>query len=90
MLITLRLMDDAGIPALIDAIRHLHDCGAKHIETVRVHEKYEGATVWEGDVEVFDVSGHPKAKRAYAWSHATDGARRRFHAVLHHFRLDLR
>jgi len=22
-----------------------------------------------GDVEVFDLTGHPKAKRAYAWSH---------------------
>jgi hypothetical protein len=25
--------------------------------------------VWDGVVEVFDLVGHPKAKRAYAWSH---------------------
>jgi hypothetical protein len=40
--------------------------------------------VWKGDVEVFDLYGHPKAKRAYAWSHL-DGAkdeRTRFVAVL--------
>lgn len=29
--------------------------------------------MWQGDVEVFDLHGHPKAKRAYAWSHI-DGA----------------
>ena len=33
------MTDPAGIPALIDAIRHMHDCGAKHVETVHVHEK---------------------------------------------------
>jgi hypothetical protein len=40
--------------------------------------------VWQGDVEVFDLTGHPKAKRAYAWRHP-DGAkneRTRFVAVL--------
>jgi len=34
-------------------------------------------------VQVFDLAGHPKAKRAYAWFHATTGARRQFHVVLH-------
>jgi hypothetical protein len=32
-----------------------------------------GVTLWQGDVEVFDLHGHAKAKRAYAWSHL-DGA----------------
>jgi hypothetical protein len=27
--------------------------------------------VWQGEVEVLDIRGHPKAKRAYAWGHAT-------------------
>jgi hypothetical protein len=30
---------------------------------------FQGQTVWQGEVEVFDLHGHPKAKRAYAWSH---------------------
>lgn len=34
-----------------------------------VHEVFRGETFWEGEVEVFDLHGHPKAKRAYAWSH---------------------
>ena len=77
-------MDPAGIPALIDAIRHLHDCGAKHVETVHVHEVAPtGEVVWDGDVEVFDLIGHAKVKRAYAWSESTAGGRRRFFAALH-------
>ena len=51
------------------ALGHLHNCGAIHRATVPVHEVFQGQTVWQGDVEVFDISGHPKAKRAYAWSH---------------------
>ena len=77
-------MDPAGLPALIAAIRHMHGCEAAWVESVSVHEKTPaGATVWEGEVQVFDLKGHPKAERAYAWSHATEGTRRRFHAVLH-------
>jgi hypothetical protein len=77
------LMDPAGLPALIEAIRHLHGCEATWVESVPVHEKSGDETVWEGDVLVFDVKGHPKATRVYAWSHATTGTRRQFHVVLH-------
>jgi hypothetical protein len=52
------------------AIQELHKCGAVHRQTVFVHEKFRGQTVWTGEVEVFDLTGHPKAKRGYAWSHA--------------------
>lgn len=75
-------MDPAGLPALQDAIRHMHGCESRWVESVPVHEKHEGKTVWDGEVQVFDLVGHPKAKRAYAWSHATEGTKRRFHAVL--------
>jgi hypothetical protein len=74
-------MDPAGIPAPIDAIRHLHDCGAKHVETVHVREEFQGQLVFERDVEVFDLNGHAKVKRAYAWSEPTTGAKRRFYAA---------
>jgi hypothetical protein len=72
------------VPALIEAIRHLHGCEAKHLETVHIHEQaVNGETVWDGDVEVFVLSGHPKAPMAYAWSEATTGTRRRCFAILH-------
>ncbi len=72
------------IARLQTAVQHLHNCGAVYRETVPVHEVFRGQTVWQGHVEVFDLTGHPKAKRCYAWSHL-DGAkdeRTRFVAVL--------
>jgi len=66
------------------AVSQLHNCGAVWRETVPVHEIFNGQTVWQGEVEVFDLNGHPKAKRAYGWSHL-DGPkdeRERFVAVL--------
>lgn len=75
-------MDPAGLPALVEAIRHMHGCEARWVESVPVHETHQGKTVWDGEVQVFDLVGHPKAQRAYAWSHATEGTKRRFHAVL--------
>jgi hypothetical protein len=53
------------------AFRDLHSCEAKHLETVSVLEQYQEKKVWEGEVEVFALSGHPKATRGYAW--ATQG-----------------
>lgn len=50
-------------------IGKLHGCGSKHIDSVSVHEIFQGKTVWDGVVEVFDLVDHPKAKRAYGWSH---------------------
>jgi hypothetical protein len=66
------------------AIQHLHNCGAVYHETVPVHEVFNGKTVWQGDVEVFDLTGHPKAERCYAWSHLdkADDSEERFVAVL--------
>ena len=57
------------IDSIKRAIQHLHKCEAAYVETVPVHEVFRGQTVWQGKVEVFDLTGHPKAKRAYGWSH---------------------
>jgi hypothetical protein len=51
------------------AIEHLHKCAAVHAETVPVREVFHGKVIWDGDVEAFALLGHPKAKRAYAWTH---------------------
>jgi hypothetical protein len=50
-------------------IQHLHKCGAVHRDTVPVHEVFQGKTLWQGDVEIFDLTDHPKAKRCYGWSY---------------------
>ena len=66
------------------AIQHLHKCSATWLKTVPVCEEFHGEIVWAGDVEVFNLHGHPKAKRAYAWSHldGKNDERTRFVAVL--------
>jgi hypothetical protein len=51
------------------AVEHLHKCSVVHFATVPVHDRFNDKTVWHGEVEVFDLSGHPKAKCCYAWSH---------------------
>jgi len=48
---------------------HLHDCGATWRETMPIKEEFKGETLWQGSVEVFNLSGHPKAKRCYAWTY---------------------
>ena len=58
----------------IGAIHHMHGCEATWLESVPVTETFEGQTVWDGDVQVFTLRDHPGAQRAYAWSHATEGA----------------
>lgn len=60
------------INELKEIIRKLHGSEATHVETVPIVESHEGQTVWEGEVEVFDLADHPKASRVYAWSHETD------------------
>src|SRR5437016_6523964 len=64
------------------AIRDLNGVESTHVRSERVHETFQGQTVWEGVVEVFALKGHPKAGLAYAWSHETDEGGRRYVAVL--------
>jgi hypothetical protein len=57
-------LDPAGIRVLIDAIRHLHGVESSHVETAHVRQVHAGLVVWEGDIDVFQLAKHPKAKRA--------------------------
>jgi len=70
---------------LREVIHHLHGVEARHVESVPIKEVYQGTTIWEGVVEVFDIAGHPKASRVYAWAHDTDDPKnpRRHVTVLH-------
>ena len=78
------------------AVESQHGGTATLAQSVPVHEttkrrtENEGMTflhdetVWEGVVHVFDLEGHPKATRAYAWSSPIEGTtKRQFFAVLH-------
>ena len=66
-------------------IRHLHGVESKHVQSMPVKETFQGKTVWEGIVEVFELVGHPKAPKVYAWSHETNDPKKpkRHVTVLH-------
>lgn len=72
------------IVQLIQAIKRLHGYKATYLETVPVKEVFQGQTVWEGDVEVFEIKNpRSRAKRCYAWAHNIDDPHaKRFVAVL--------
>ncbi len=74
-------MPPKEITELKDAIRATHGCESLHVESVPVVEQFEGQTAWQGTVEVFDLIGHPNAKRAYAWTYR-DGKQNKTIAVL--------
>jgi hypothetical protein len=59
---------------LREAVEKMHGGTATLAQSVPVRETFEGATVWEGVVHVFDLAGHPTATRAYAWSSPTEKA----------------
>lgn len=50
-------------------IHQLHGADSTWLESVPVLETFQGKIIWEGQVEVFDLRGHPKAKRCYAWTY---------------------
>jgi hypothetical protein len=62
----------SNIAQLRDIVHRLHGAEATHRESVSVKETFKGETVWEGIVEVFDLMGHPKAARVYAWKNDDD------------------
>jgi hypothetical protein len=57
------------IEELQSVIEKLHHGHAKHIETVPVKEVFNGETVWEGEVEVFDLVDNPDASRVFSWAY---------------------
>src|SRR3954447_1138123 len=73
---------DVSVDQLQRAVEGQHGGEAVVVSAEPVKETFNGKTVWQGIVHVFDLEGHPKATRAYAWSSPIDG-KRRFYAVLH-------
>lgn len=70
----------AQLRAVVEA-QHGGRATFRGVETVE--ESFAGRPAWQGQVHVFDLTGHPTATTAYAWSSSIDGSdRRRFYAVL--------
>jgi hypothetical protein len=82
-------MGEVESDQLREAVERMHGGSAVLAQSVPVRETFEGKPVWEGVVHVFDLTGHPTATRAYAWSSPIEGStKRRFSAVLHTDRIN--
>lgn len=77
-------MSKEYIERLKTAIRNLHGCESTHTGTTPVKEMFRGKTIWEGDVETFQLTGHARASICYAWALASgkDDKATRYVAVL--------
>ncbi len=77
-------MADVELDQLKRAVEGQHGGRATYVASVPVVETFNGKTVWDGTVAVFDLDGCANATRAYAWSSPVEGSKkRRFFAVLH-------
>jgi hypothetical protein len=75
---------EVGAGQLKQAVEGQHGGAAALVDALHLKEIFDGKPVWEGVVHVFDLEGHPKATRAYAWSSPVEGSdRRRLYAMLH-------
>jgi hypothetical protein len=75
-------MNDVSLDQLKQVVERMPHCSAAWVEAELVQEKFHGKTVWNGIVQVFDLSDHPSATRCY-WSSPVEGSsKRRFFAVL--------
>jgi hypothetical protein len=66
---------------LKEAVTALHGCDCMHSGTSRVVEFWEGRKVFDGNVETFTLSAHPKACEAFAWAY-NNGTEPQYVAVL--------
>ncbi len=72
------------IDELRDVIKRLHGVESTHVESVSIKEVFQGKTVWDGIVEVFEIHGHPKAPKIYAWAYETDNPKKPKHVTVLH------
>jgi len=63
-------------------IEKSYECKARHVASKAIIEGFEGQVVWDGVVEVFDLLGHPKAQRCYAFYFVEDSGRKVIKTVL--------
>lgn len=69
------------IDQLREAVEVMHKCKAVHVASAPIVEMFGSKVVWDGVVETFEISGHPKAKKCHAWSYK-DGKETQYVTVL--------
>jgi len=69
------------IDSLRRAIKHLYRFDSTHVRTEKV-SVVVGGNVWNGEVGVFLVVGHPTIRECYAWGIEEQNGQWRYVAVL--------
>ena len=72
---SLAVNDD--ISRLQEAISRVTGCASKYVEKTSVIERFHGfrgEVLWERDVHVFEIEGHPNASRVYSWTQKNQGS----------------
>lgn len=67
---------------LSKAIAVMHECRCIHFGSEEIEEKHDGETVWQGQVEIFQLEGHPDTNVAYGWGWTDDEDEIQFIGVL--------
>jgi hypothetical protein len=60
-------VNDFPLTTFQEAIQATHGAKAKLVARERVYEAFQGDTVWEGEVLVFELLDHPSVDLCYAW-----------------------
>jgi hypothetical protein len=60
-------VNEAPLSAFEQAIHATHGARSRFSWRERVVERFQGETVWQGEVLVFELLDHPAAARCYAW-----------------------
>jgi len=68
-------------------ITKFYNCRATWRKSVAVQPIYHGKVILEVEAEVFELSGHPKAIRAYGWSRSEGKGNEGEHSVFKSFTL---
>jgi hypothetical protein len=76
-------MTGASFTELRQAVESQHGGRATLVQSVPVSDAFEGQPAFHGTIAVFDLAGHPKATRAYAWTRELPDGKVRTYAVLH-------
>ena len=72
------------VKMLQQIISKVHGCESRHVESVHVLETFQGQTVWNGQVQVFELREPHEGRRCFAWGCVDEHPRkqRRYVTVL--------
>jgi len=60
-------MNNVPLTTFERTIQEDHGARAKLLARENVREAFEGDPIWEGEVLVFELEGHPRASYCFAW-----------------------